>query len=68
MYIEGKLCRKCQKELGRGRSVLIQDKITKGLHSFHYECQPIDPNVQRHHFMFAEPGQLGMKGRNLGSV
>lgn len=68
MHIPGKLCKKCEKELGLEPYVLITDKITRGLHTFHARCQPKDPDVRRHHGMVCEPGLIGMKGTPLGSV
>jgi hypothetical protein len=68
MFIPGKLCKKCQTELGLEPYVMITDKITRGLHTFHARCQPLDPDVRRHHGMILEPGVFGMEGKEIGSV
>lgn len=67
MYIEGKLCRKCQHELGKANYVLIQDKISRHIHTFHVACAPKDPDLRRHHGMHAEPGVFNTKGSPLGA-
>lgn len=68
MYLEGKLCRKCREELGKENYVLIQDKISRGLHTFHVRCAPKDPHVRRHFGMHAEPGVFGVTGKPLGDL
>jgi hypothetical protein len=68
MYIPGRVCEKCQKEIGRENYTLIADKITKGLHHFHATCAPKDPDVQRNHGMTLDPGKMGIIGGNLGRV
>ena len=67
-HVPGLACRGCQKEIGLENYVLIQDKITRGLHHFHAVCAPKDPDLQRNHGLTAEPLILGMKGTALGSV
>lgn len=60
-HVPGLVCRGCQREIGLENYVLIQDKITRGLHNFHAKCQPKDPDLQRNHGLTAEPARLGWK-------
>lgn len=60
MYVEGALCKKCRRELGKKPYVLIQDKISKHIHTFHARCQPRDPDVRRHNGMHLEPGRFSI--------
>lgn len=65
LHIPGKLCKGCQREIGREEYVVITDKITRGLHTFHTRCQPKDPDLQRHHGAFLLPGRIGIDGAQL---
>ena len=65
MFIPGKLCKGCEKELGHENYVVITDKITRGLHTFHVRCQPKDPDVQRHYGAHLLPGVIGVIGKDL---
>jgi hypothetical protein len=68
MYIPGQICEKCEREIGKEPYVLIQDKITRGLHKFHQRCAPRDPDVRRHHGVTLEPGKFQSEGKSLGRV
>ena len=65
LHLPGKLCKGCEKELGHENYVVITDKISRGLHTFHVRCQPKDPDVQRHYGALLLPGRIGFHGAQL---
>lgn len=68
MYIPGQICNKCKQEIGREKYTFMVDKISKGMHKFHTRCAPDVKDVRKHHGVFLEPAQFGMKGTEVGSV
>ena len=68
LYVPGQICEACQREIGRENYTLIQDGISRHLHKFHARCAPKDPDVQRHHGLYAEPLILNAKGFADGGV
>jgi len=64
LYVPGQICEACQREIGRENYTLMQDGISRHLHKFHARCAPKDPDVQRHHGLYAEPLIIDMRGPN----
>ena len=54
-------CEGCGKQIGNGDYLLATDGINGKLVAFHKQCNPSDPDLQRHHKIELAPVILGLQ-------
>ena len=59
-------CEGCKQQIGNADYLLATDGVTKKIVAFHINCDPRDPDLQRHFKVRLEPVPLIMKPQGIG--